>query len=125
VFIRKAVKEHGTKRRVEGGDVYGKHVLLIEDLVTTGSSSLAGVEALREEGAVVTDCVAIVSYRFREAEEQFENAGVQLHTLTSFGEILELARRREIVSDADAQSVAGWLHDPHGWAANQHGGERA
>jgi orotate phosphoribosyltransferase len=125
VFIRKAAKEHGTKRRVEGGDVYGKHVLLIEDLVTTGSSSLAGVEALREEGAVVTDCVAIVSYRFREADEQFEKAGVQLHTLTSFGEVLELARRREIVSDADAQSVTSWLHDPHGWAANQHGGERS
>lgn len=124
VFIRKAAKEHGTKRRVEGGDVYGKHVLLIEDLVTTGSSSLAGVEALREEGAIVTDCVAIVSYRFREAEEEFENAGVQLHTLTSFGEILGLARKREIVSDADAQSVTAWLHDPHGWVANSQGGER-
>jgi orotate phosphoribosyltransferase len=125
VFIRKAAKEHGTKRRVEGGDVYGKHVLLIEDLVTTGGSSLAGVEALRNEGAVVTDCVAIVSYRFREADEQFEKAGVQLHTLTSFGEVLELARRREVVNDADAQSVTAWLHDPHGWAANQHRGEGA
>jgi orotate phosphoribosyltransferase len=119
VFIRKATKEHGTKRRVEGGEVYGKHVLLIEDLVTTGSSSLAGVEALREEGAIVTDCVAIVSYRFMEAVEQFERAGVQLHTLTSFGEILEVARQRELVSEAEVQSVSSWLHDPHGWAAKR------
>jgi orotate phosphoribosyltransferase len=119
VFIRKATKEHGTKRRVEGGDVYGRHVLLIEDLVTTGSSSLAGVQALREEGATVTDCIAIVSYRFMEAVEEFEKAGVQLHTLTSFGEILELARKRELVTEAEAQSVAAWLHDPHGWAATR------
>ena len=126
VFVRKAAKDHGTKRRVEGGDVYGRHVLLIEDLVTTGSSSLAGVQALRDEGATVTDCVAIVSYRFMEAVEQFENAGVQLHTLTSFGEILELARKRELMSEADAQSVATWLHDPHGWAATrQQRGEMA
>ncbi len=125
VFIRKVAKEHGTKRRVEGGDVYGKQVLLIEDLVTTGSSSLAGVEALREEGAVVTDCVGIVSYRFVEAEEQFQKAGVELHTLTSFGEILEVARKRDLVSEADAQSVAGWLHDPHGWAASRQHGESA
>ncbi|HVG26556.1 MAG TPA: orotate phosphoribosyltransferase [Acidobacteriaceae bacterium] len=119
VFIRKAAKEHGTKRRVEGGDVTGRTVLLIEDLVTTGSSSLAGVEALRAEGAVVTDCLAIVSYRFREAMEQFQLAGVQLHTLTSFGEVLELARKRQLVSDAESASVAAWLHDPHGWAADR------
>jgi len=119
VFVRKAAKDHGTKRRVEGGDVYGRHVLLIEDLVTTGSSSLAGVQALRDEGATVTDCIAIVSYRFMEAVEQFERAGVQLHTLTSFGEILELARKRDLVTEAEAQSVAAWLHDPHGWAATR------
>lgn len=119
VFIRKATKEHGTRRRVEGGEVYGRHVLLIEDLVTTGSSSLAGVQALRDEGATVTDCVAIVSYRFMEAVEEFERAGVQLHTLTSFGEILELARKRELVSESEARSVAAWLHDPHGWAATR------
>jgi orotate phosphoribosyltransferase len=115
VFIRKAAKEHGTKRRVEGGDVEGKRVLLIEDLVTTGGSSLAGVEALRAEGAVVNDCLAIVSYRFPEAMEQFERAGVRLHTLTSFGEVLELARARGQVSDAQAASVAAWFHDPHAW----------
>lgn len=119
VFVRKATKEHGTKRRVEGGDVSGRHVLLIEDLVTTGSSSLAGVDALRAEGAAVTDCVAIVSYRFPEAMEQFANAGVQLHTLTSFGEILELACARGIVTAEQAQSVTAWLHDPHGWATKR------
>lgn len=119
VFIRKATKEHGMKRRVEGGDIAGRRVLLIEDLVTTGSSSLSGIEALREEGATVTDCLAIVSYRFPEAIEQFDRAGVQLHTLTSFGEVLEVARARELVTPAEASSVTAWLHDPHSWAAKQ------
>jgi orotate phosphoribosyltransferase len=125
VFVRKAAKEYGTKQRVEGGDVSGRQVLLIEDLVTTGSSSLAGVEALRAEGATVTDCVAIVSYRFPEAMEQFERAGVQLHTLTSFGEILEVACARGMVTAEQAQSVTAWLHDPHGWGMRKlRSGER-
>ena len=119
VFVRKAAKEHGTKRRVEGGDISGRHVLLIEDLVTTGSSSLAAVDALRAEGATVTDCVAIVSYRFPEAMDQFQQAGVHLHTLTSFGEVLDLACSRGAVSAEQAQSVTAWLHDPHGWAAKR------
>ncbi|HEY5382461.1 MAG TPA: hypothetical protein VIJ65_09400 [Acidobacteriaceae bacterium] len=116
VFVRKAAKEHGTKRRVEGGDVADRQVLLIEDLVTTGSSSLAGVDALRAEGGIVTDCLAIISYRFPEAMEQFERAGVRLHTLTSFGEVLELALGQNVVTTAQAASVTAWLHDPHGWA---------
>jgi orotate phosphoribosyltransferase len=124
VFVRKAAKEHGTKRRVEGGDVTDRRVLLIEDLVTTGGSSLAGVEALRAEGAIVTDCLAIISYRFPEAMEKFERAGVRLHTLTSFGEVLELARAGDLVTAAQAASVAAWLQDPHGWAVRRlQGGE--
>lgn len=119
VFIRKATKEHGTKRRVEGGDVSSRTVLLVEDLVTTGGSSLAGVEALRDEGATVTDCVAIISYRFPEAIEKFEKAGVRLHTLTSFGEVLEVARERDLLTDENAASVLDWLRDPHGWVARR------
>jgi orotate phosphoribosyltransferase len=119
VFVRKAAKGHGTKRRVEGGDVDGRHVLLIEDLVTTGRSSLAGVEALRAEGAIVSDCLAIVSYRFPEAVEQFARARVHLHTLTSFGEVLELALERELVTHEEAASVSAWLHDPHAWSAQR------
>jgi orotate phosphoribosyltransferase len=71
VFIRKELKEHGTKKRVEGGDVTGKRVVLIEDLVTTGGSSIAAIEALRAEGAVVSDCLAIISYGFPEAAERY------------------------------------------------------
>ncbi len=116
VFVRKEAKGHGTKRRVEGGDVAGKRVLLVEDLVTTGMSSLSGIEALRAEGGVVTDCLAIISYDFAEAKEQFQSAGVTLHPLTSFEAVLQAAEGRHIVDSAAASLVRDWLRDPSGWA---------
>lgn len=119
VFIRKAAKEHGTKKRVEGGRVDGRRVLLIEDLVTTGGSSLSGVEALRAEGALVTDCLAIISYGFAEARAAFEQAGVRLHTLTDFATVLDVVTSHGTLSPEAAAQVRSWLDEPHGWAARQ------
>lgn len=110
VFVRKQAKDHGTKKLVEGGDVTGKQVVLVEDLVTTGISSLAAVEVLRSEGAVVTDALAIISYGFTEAKEAFAEAGVALHTLATFPEILDVAP-----ASADLEEVRAWLADPHAW----------
>lgn len=119
VFVRKKPKEHGTKKLVEGGDVQGKRVLLVEDLVTTGGSSLAGVQALRNEGAIVEDLFAIITYGFPEAVEAFEQAGVRLHTLTTFEAILAQAELNNLFP-ADALSVIeDWLAEPVGWAQRQ------
>lgn len=117
LFVRKQVKDHGTKKRVEGGVVEGKKVLLIEDHITTGGSSLSGVEALRAEGATVTDCFAITSYEFAEADAAFSKAGVTLHTLTSFTQILLVAERQNILHQDRLMSVKKWLKDPHHWQA--------
>jgi orotate phosphoribosyltransferase len=119
IFVRKQPKEHGRKARIEGGDVQGKRVLLIEDLVTTGSSSLSGVQALREAGAVVTDCLAIISYGFREAQEAFATASVRLHTLTDFETVLAEAARHALLTPDAAGAVRDWLADPHGWATRR------
>jgi orotate phosphoribosyltransferase len=119
VFIRKEPKEHGTRKRVEGGDVAGRRVVLVEDLVTTGGSSLAAVEALRAEGAVVTDMLAIISYGFPEAVELFERAGVTLHATTDFETVLAVAKQQEVLSEADAALVQDWLTEPRGWAKRQ------
>lgn len=119
VFIRKEPKEHGTKKRVEGGDVTGKRVVLVEDLVTTGGSSIAAIEALRAEGAVVTDMLAIISYGFPEAVELFERSGVKLHAATDFATVLTVAKERGTLSEADAVIVEDWLREPRGWAARQ------
>jgi orotate phosphoribosyltransferase len=116
IFIRKEAKDHGTKKRVEGGDISGKRVVLVEDLVTTGGSSLSGIAALRAEGAIVTDCLAIISYNFAEAVEKFEAAGVRLHPLTTFEMVLKIAASRSLIDEAGAASVRRWLKDPHSWA---------
>lgn len=120
VFIRKQAKEHGTQNRIEGGDVSGKRVLLLEDLVTTGGSSLSGIQALREAGATAQDCFAIVSYGFREAIEAFTEAGVRLHTLTTFNIITEQARKMKLFDSAAFTIISDWTQDPYGWA-ERHG----
>ncbi len=119
VFVRKATKEHGTRSRVEGGDVSGRRVLLVEDLVTTGGSSLAAVQALREAGAVLQDCLAIVSYGFAQAAEAFAAADVRFFSLTSFDAILREARRLGSVEQSTLDTVEDWLRDPYGWVERQ------
>jgi orotate phosphoribosyltransferase len=122
VFIRKELKEHGTKKRVEGGDVTGRRVVLVEDLVTTGGSSIAAVEALRAEGARVSDCLAIISYNFPEAVALFEKAGVRLHAATTFQAVLECALERKMIDEDGAAVVRDWLEEPRSWA-KRHGFE--
>ena len=119
VFVRKQVKEHGLKKRVEGGDVTGKKVLLIEDLVSTGSSSLSVIEAIRAEGGKVDDLMIIVTYGFKESTEAFEQAGITVHALTDFGTILEEALLQKKFNLEEKAIIEDWFKDPHGWAARQ------
>jgi orotate phosphoribosyltransferase len=122
IFVRKELKEHGTKKRVEGGDVTGKRVILVEDLVTTGGSSVAAIEALRAEGALVSDCLAIISYGFPEAVEIFERSNIRFHAATTFDTVLERALERKMIDEAGAAVVRDWLVEPRLWA-KRHGFE--
>ncbi|MDQ3007966.1 MAG: orotate phosphoribosyltransferase [bacterium] len=115
VFVRKTVKDHGTKKMVEGGDVTGKRVLLIEDHVTTGGSSLSGVVSLRQAGAVVKQCLAITSYEMKEATRMFTDADVELHTLTTFSDIFDQAEKEQTLTAAEKKIVTKWLTNPQGW----------
>ena len=116
VFIRKESKGHGTGKRIEGGPVAGCRVLLVEDLVTTGGSSLSAVDALRESGADVSDALAIISYGFGEARVAFERANITLHTLTDFETLLELAHERQTVNAEQVRLIRRWFEDPYAWA---------
>lgn len=117
VFVRKAAKDHGLGRRIEGGDVAGCQTILVEDMVTTGGSSLSAVEALREAGAEVADCFAIITYGFTEAVEAFDVAGVNLTTLTTFEAVVAEALAAGTIDDREADLVRSWLADPHAWDA--------
>jgi orotate phosphoribosyltransferase len=120
IFVRKESKGYGKNKRVEGGDVNGKKILLVEDLVSTGGSSLSGVEALREEGSLVDDCFVIVSYEFKESKDNFKKSKVNLCTLTSFPVIFQQAVEMKIITEDVKKLVEDWLSDPHGWAG-RHG----
>jgi len=115
VFVRKAAKEHGLGRRIEGGDVAGRRTVLVEDMVTTGGSSLSAVDALRDAGAGLTDCLAIITYGFAEALAAFDAAAVRLTTLTTFETVIAEARSAATIDDREADLVRSWLADPHAW----------
>jgi orotate phosphoribosyltransferase len=115
VFVRKAAKGHGLGRRIEGGDVAGRRTVLVEDMVTTGGSSLSAVEALRDAGAQVSDCLAIITYGFAEAVEAFEAVAVRLITLTTFPIVVDEALSAGSIDEREAALVRSWLADPHAW----------
>jgi orotate phosphoribosyltransferase len=119
VFIRKKTKDHGTKKMIEGGNSDGKTVLLIEDLVTTGGSSMHGVNTLRENNAAVNDCLVIVSYGFSDSVEAFVSAHVNLHSLTTFPIILEEAFKQKIITQKEKETVEEWLQNPWQWGKTQ------
>jgi orotate phosphoribosyltransferase len=120
IFVRKQAKTHGTKNRVEGGDVRNKRVLLIEDHISTGLSSLDAVAALREAGAIVNDCMSITSYNFAEATDAFNAAHCQQHTLQTFDKILDIAVQTGRITAQQKEVIADWLNDPWPWAS-RHG----
>ena len=117
VFIRKESKGHGRSQRIEGGAVAELRVMLVEDLVTTGGSSLSAVDALRDAGAQVTDALAIVSYGFQEAASASARADVALHTLTDIETLLELAHERGTLNLDQVAVIRRWLADPYAWSA--------
>jgi orotate phosphoribosyltransferase len=116
VFIRKEAKDHGTKKMVEGGEVLGKKVLLIEDHVTTGMSSLHGVRELKNAGAEVVACLSITSYEWPEAQQAFAQEGVPQFALTFFAQILEEAERQQIITAEQSAIIHEWQQNPQQWS---------
>jgi len=115
IFIRGESKEHGKERLIEGGEVEGKLVMLVEDHVTTGGSSLRAVHALRDDGATVRDVLAIISYGFPRAVSAFADEVLILHTLTDFDALLYLARERGNIRDEHISIIHEWFRDPRAW----------
>lgn len=116
VYVRAKAKEHGTKKLIEGDLLPEKHVVLIEDLLSTGGSAAASVETLRSEGkAVVTDVVSIFSYGFPLAREKADELGVHLHPLSTISVLLRVALHQDRINDEDARQIADFVEDPEGW----------
>ena len=115
VYVRPEPKKHGRKNQIEGHLKSGQNVIVIEDLISTGKSSLGAVEALKEGGGVVKGMIAIFSYEFRVASENFENANVSLTTLSNYSHLLEQAVDSKYITDDELTTLEKWRQDPENW----------
>ena len=115
VYVRASAKGHGRKNLVEGRISPGQKVVVVEDLISTGGSSLKAVEALRESGVEVTGMVAIFSYGFQVAADNFEKAGVELHTLTDYHTLIEMALQSGDIQQEQVDLLQQWRKDPSSW----------
>ncbi|MFA5854851.1 MAG: orotate phosphoribosyltransferase [Candidatus Gracilibacteria bacterium] len=121
VYVRGEAKDHGTKRRIEGALTAGARVVLIEDHVSTGGSSVSAVTALRVEGGAVCDeILAINSYQLAKADAQFAEAKVKVTTITDYPTILTVAREKGTITEENEALLSDFRADPAVWA-EKHG----
>lgn len=114
-YIRSTPKDHGLENLIEGDLRQGQKVVIIEDLVSTGKSSLKAVEAVRNAGCEVVGMVALFTYGFPVAEQNFAEAGVRLVTLSNYNAILEAALETKYITEADLKTLHQWRNDPATW----------
>jgi orotate phosphoribosyltransferase len=115
VYVRDKAKGHGMQNRIEGELRGNERVLVIEDLISTGGSSLEAVQALRNVGCTVVGVAAIFSYAFAEATANFAEADCPLVTLSNYPALLAEALRIGYISEAELATLNAWREDPKGW----------
>ncbi len=115
VYVRPEPKKHGRQNQVEGFLQSGQNVVVVEDLISTGNSSLIAVEALKEAGAHVKGMVAIFTYGLDIAVENFKNANVDLHTLADYNHLLELAVAKNYITEKELKTLREWRESPSTW----------
>lgn len=115
IYVRSAPKSHGMANQVEGHYTPGQKMVVIEDLISTGGSSLNAVQALRDAGCEVLGMVAIFTYGFALAEENFAQAGVELTTLSNYSSLIELAIEQKYVQPSELETLKEWRENPSTW----------
>ena len=118
-YVRSGAKAHGTGQQVEGDLETMRNVVVIEDLISTGKSSLKAVEALRESGLEVKGLVAIFSYGFDASKDKFAEAKCSFEVLTDYSTMLEQAKAEGYVSDSQVSLLEAWSRDPKAWSEQQ------
>lgn len=115
IYVRPKPKEHGLGNQIEGYYEPGQRVVVIEDLISTGKSSLQVCDVLRDQGLVIEGMVSIFTYGFDVAAVAFEKAGVPLKSLTNYQTLISLAVEQGIVGAEDENTLLNWRKDPAGW----------
>lgn len=107
-YVRSKSKSHGKQNQIEGAKSEGKKVVVVEDLISTGGSSVTAVEALKDAGADVLGVVAIFTYGLKKADDVFKEAGIPFYTLSNYNELIEVAREEGKISEEDIQTLVDW-----------------
>ena len=119
IMVRQKAKTYGNHSRIEGGDVKGLRVLLLEDHISTGLSCLDAIKTLREEGAIVTDCVSITNFDMTETAELFKEVGVKTYRMIEFKKIVDKALEMKLIDESTKETIMQWLKTPWTWAARR------
>ena len=114
-YVRSSAKDHGLANRIEGVVGSGQSVIVIEDLISTGGSSLSAVQALREAGANVKGLFSIFSYGFEVADEKFNEAGCSVHSLSNYSYLIAQALADGYIREEDMIVLKKWRKNPAGW----------
>lgn len=115
IYVRPEAKKHGRQNQIEGALEAGENVVVIEDLISTGMSSLNAVDALHNAGAQVLNMYALFTYGFEKAEKAFDKAGVTLHTLCDYDLLLPVALGANKISQLESENLKTWKKDPANW----------
>ena len=118
IYVRPDAKGHGRKNQIEGFVESGQNVVVVEDLISTGKSSLNAVKALKEAGVNVKGMVAIFTYGFDVASKNFEKENLQLNTLSNYESLLEEALETNYISEKELKTLSDWNSNPSTWNAN-------
>ena len=120
VYIRSKPKNHGLENLIEGVVQPSQSVVVVEDLISTGKSSLNAIDALRKAGCNVKGMVAIFTYEFNVAEENFKNANCKLITLCNYNALIDIALETNYISKDDVDTLKLWRKDPGNWKVNNY-----
>ena len=115
IYVRPKPKDHGMENLIEGKVEKGQSVVLVEDLISTGGSSLKAATALREAGALVSGMVAIFTYGFETAEKNFEKEKVDLVCLSDFSHLLNESLKKKFINEEQLLSLSAWRLSPANW----------
>lgn len=117
IYVRPEAKKHGRQNQIEGFVESGQNVVVIEDLISTGKSSLAAVKALKEANLNVKGMVAIFSYGFDIATQNFEEANIELNTMSNYSDLLNEALETNYITQDELKTLSEWNANPSEWNA--------
>ena len=115
IFVRSESKDHGKENKTEGVIESGKTYVVVEDLISTGGSSLNTINAVREKGGIVEHCIAIFTYELEKSKINFDSVNVKLNTLTNFTNLIKTAVQKKFIGRDQLAHIMDWKKNPEGW----------